>query len=274
MPVTHKRPVARQAINPVAVPEDGSTNKGKYLTYIIIFLAGLVIGYMYNRMSTLEKKVAGGTVANQQAGAGAAAPTNVPKADLKVNKDDPTMGPENAKVTVITFEDFQCPFCGAFSGLDDKTVKSMQQRDSTWQPALSNIIKDYVNSGKVRLVWKDYPFLGDESRFAASAARCAQEQNKFWEYHDYLFSHQNGENQGGFSKDNLKKFAVELKLNTADFNKCLDSDKYLAKMDESMTYGQGVGVSGTPATFVNGQFISGAVSYSQFKTAIDAALSQ
>lgn len=258
-------------------PLYGEPRGGKMMTYVVIFLAGLVIGYLFNRVRTLEGNMvatnAGAGTGNAQQQA-AANPTAAPKQDLKVADDDPSMGPKDAKITIITFEDFQCPFCGAFSGLNMEVVKSMQAQDSTWQPALSNLIKDYVNTGKARLVWKDYPFLGQESNYAAMAARCAQDQDKFWEFHDYLFSNQKGENQGQFSKDNLKKFAATLGLNTVDFNNCVDTDKYAKKMTDAVAYGQGVGVSGTPATFINGQMVSGAVPYSQFKTIIDTELAK
>lgn len=243
------------------------------LTYILIgllIIASFALGNLYTRVQMLEKG-AGTTTTAGQAAQGAA-PTAGAKAELTVTDSDPALGPKNAKVTVVEFADFQCPFCGAFSGLDSAMVQNMKGRDATWEPAVPNIKKDYVSSGKVRIVWKDYPFLGQESIWSAAAARCAQDQGKFWEFHDYLFSHQSGENQGAFSKENLKKFAGEVGLKTADFNTCLDSGKYEKAMQDALTYGQGVGVSGTPATFVNGQLVSGAASYATFKAMIDAAL--
>ena len=89
-------------------------------------------------------------------------------------------------------------------------------------------------------------FLGEESQWAAEAAECAGEQAKFWEYHDTLFASQNGENQGAFSKDNLKKFAADLKLDTAKFNQCLDSGKYTDKVKKSNDDASQLGVSSTP----------------------------
>lgn len=248
--------------------------KKNTLTYVLIALlvvAAFALGSLYTKVKTLEK---GGTTAGTapQGQAAAGAPTAGPRQEVKVDANDPVRGPKDAKVTVIEFADFQCPFCGAFSGLDDKMVKNMQGQDPSWQPAESNIIKDYVNTGKARFVWKDYPFLGQESIWSGAAARCAQDQGKFWEYHDYLYSHQNGENQGAFSKDNLKKFAAALGLDTAKFNSCVDSGKYESQMTQAQTAGQSYGVNGTPATFVNGQLISGAAPYAQFKTAIDALL--
>jgi protein-disulfide isomerase len=252
--------------------------KKNYLTYtlvVLLIVASFFIGNLYTRVKLLEK--GGAPTGGTTAGTGGTAPqadaaAPAVKADLKIEDSDPVMGDKNAKLVVYSFEDFQCPFCGAVEGHNEEMVKSMQSRDATWQPAMPNIIKDYVNTGKVKLVWKDYPFLGDESFKSAEAARCAQEQGKFWEFHEYLFSHQKGENQGAFSNDNLKKFAADLGLDTGKFNTCFDSGKYADQMKKAMSYGQGVGVSGTPATFINGKMLAGAASYSDFKTAIEEGL--
>jgi len=250
------------------MPEEKNSAKKNYLTYGLIgilVVAAFAIGSLYTKVQTLEK---GGKVAGVQEGQ----PTQPAKVDVKVTDDDPQKGPKNAKITIVNFSDFQCPFCGAYSGHNTELVKTMQQRDASWQPAETNILKEYVDSGKARFVWKDYPFLGQESMDAAAAARCAQDQGKFWEYHDYLFGNQKGENEGQFSKENLKKFAATLKLNTKDFNNCVDTGKYANKVKDAITYGQSVGVSGTPATFVNGNLISGAAPFATFKTAIEEEL--
>ncbi len=158
-----------------------------------------------------------------------------------VSKDDRTLGNATAPVTVIEYADFQCPFCGRFF----KDVA---------QPVKTN----YVNTGKVRFVYRDFTFLGEESTKAAEAARCAGDQGKFWDYHDYLFTHQQGENQGHFSNPNLKSFAKELGLNTSAFNSCLDSDKYAKAVADSTAEGSKAGVQGTPKGFimVNGKTVS------------------
>ncbi|MBI5452766.1 DsbA family protein [Candidatus Gottesmanbacteria bacterium] len=247
-------------------------NNKNYLTYILVGLlvaAAFALGSLYTKVKVLEK---GSVTSNSKETGQTVSPTTLPKAELQVTDEDPSLGPKNAKVTVVEFADFQCPFCGAYAGLDKTMVKNMQARNPSWQPALPSLIKDYVDTNKIRFVWKDYPFLGQESIWAGAGARCAADQGKFWEYHDFLFSHQSGENQGAFSKDNLKKFAVTLGLKTADFNNCIDSGKYESKMQAAQTYGQSVGVSGTPATFINGQMLSGAVPYSQIKPLIDEAL--
>jgi len=113
----------------------------------------------------------------------------------------------------------------------------------------------YVQTGKLKFVYRYMAFLGDESQWAAEAAECAGEQSKFWEYHDTLFASQNGENQGAFSKDNLKKFAADLKLDTAKFNQCLDNGKYTDKIKQSNDDASKLGVSSTPTILLNGIYI-------------------
>jgi len=192
--------------------------------------------------------------------------------ELKVADDDPILGSRDAKVTVISFQDFQCPFCGAFNGFETSASKMLKEKDSAWQATLPNLKKEYIEKGKVAYVWKDNPILGDESRWAAEAARCAQDQGKFWEYHDYLFAHQKGKNQGAFSKENLKKVATELKLNSSEFGKCLDSNKYEKKIEAALAIATEAKAIGTPTTFVNGQPLPGAYSYTALKELIEKEL--
>lgn len=184
-------------------------------------------------------------------------PTPTPPAVIAGNleDDDPMLGNPSAPVTFVEFGDFQCPFCGRFF--------------KTTEP---QIIDAYVKTGKIKFVYRDFAFLGQESEWAAMAAECANEQGKFWAYHDYLYNHQAGENQGAFAKASLKGFAAALGLDTAKFNQCLDSDKYLDEVKKDTAAGRAAGVSGTPSSFVNGRIIVGALPFDQFKTVIDQAL--
>ena len=116
--------------------------------------------------------------------------------------------------------------------------------------------------------------LGEESGWAAQASECASEQNKFWEYHDKLFNSQNGENQGAFSKDNLKKFAADLNLDTTSFNQCMDSSKYEMAVQEQTQSGQQLGVSSTPTFVINGVPVVGAQDFNAFQQIIEAQLKQ
>ncbi|MFH0864267.1 MAG: DsbA family protein [Candidatus Gottesmanbacteria bacterium] len=252
-----------------------SKNPIIYILVVLLVVAAFFIGTLYTKVKTLEEGKGTSPTDNKTAQTTPVAPTFAP---LAVSDNDPSQGPKDAKVTLVVFSDYQCPFCGAFSGLNQEIISMMKKRDTTWEPTESNFIKDYVKTGKGRLVFKNYPFLDQgtearESHIAAIAAECANEQGKFWEYHDYLFSHQKGENEGTFSKDNLKKFAGILGLKAADFATCLESGKYDKALDEAVAFGQSVGVNGTPASFVNGKLVGGgAVPYSQVKQAVEAAL--
>ncbi len=186
--------------------------------------------------------------------------------------DAPFLGSPDAPVALVEFADFQCPFCAATEGVDNEVSASLKSRDPSWQAAIPLVIKNYVATGKVKFAYRDFAFLGPESEWASEGAACANEQGKFWQYHDYLYRHQNGENQGAFSKDNLKHFALVLGLDGNKFNACLDSDKFLPAVRKAKSDGSALGVSGTPATFIGGHALIGAVPYDQFSAAIEAEL--
>ena len=174
-----------------------------------------------------------------------------------VTSGDFVLGNANAPVTLIEYGDFQCPFCGKFFKETESVLR-----------------ENYIKTGKVKFIYRDFAFLGPESTWAANAARCAGEQGKFWEYHDYLYNSQRGENQGAFSKDNLKSFASVLGLNKEKFNACVDGDKYSNEIKEQTKVGGEAGVQGTPANFVNGVLYVGALPTATFTQIIDAELSK
>jgi protein-disulfide isomerase len=163
----------------------------------------------------------------------------------------PEMGDPNAPVTVYEYADFQCPACGAFA-----------------RQYKSRIEEAYIQPGKVRLVFRNFAFLGQESLWAAEAAYCAAEQGGFWAYHDKLFANQRGENRGAFSKPNLVRFARELGLKVEDFQICLDSGRYRQKIQDEIREGQERGVNSTPSFIVNGELIRG-VDYLGLREAIE-----
>lgn len=168
----------------------------------------------------------------------------------------PIKGDSNAKVTVIEFADFRCPFC--------------EQWFKTVEPQL---MKDYVDSGKVKFAFRNYAFLGPASTLAAQAGECANEQNQFWAFHDYMYQHQPDETDTSmYTVDNLSKIANDLGMDQSQFNSCLSSKKYASAVTKDMNDGSAAGVSGTPTTFVNGIAIVGAVPYTQLKQQIDSAL--
>jgi protein-disulfide isomerase len=164
------------------------------------------------------------------------------------------VGRPDAPVTIVEFSDFQCPYCGRF----DQDVRP-------------DLFKQYVDTGQVAFVYKHMAILGDESTWAAEAAECAADQGQFWGYHDLLFAHQAGENQGAFAKDKLLGFARDLKLDMAQFEPCLENDQTLDRVQANTREGQQAGVHGTPTFFINSQPLIGAQPLSSFQGLIQQA---
>jgi protein-disulfide isomerase len=174
-----------------------------------------------------------------------------PVAKFEVNGNDHILGDPNAPVTIIEYSDFECPFCSRF-----------------FTGALPLIKSEYVDTGKVKFIYRHFPLsFHAMAQPAAEASECAADQGMFWEYHDTVF-----ENQDALSKTNLIKWAESLGLNMIEFENCLDSGKHKNKVNNDIKTGQAAGVRGTPATFVNGKLISGAVPFGTFQQAIEAEL--
>ncbi len=135
---------------------------------------------------------------------------------------------------------------------------------------LRQIAPQYIDTGKAKVVYHNFAVIGNESIWAAEAADCAGDQGKFWDYATTLLENQTGENVGAFTKDKLKSFAAQLKLDTAAFNTCLDTDKYQASVKQELSQGQGMGVRATPTFFVNGQKFEGMIPADQLTKLIDS----
>ena len=174
-------------------------------------------------------------------------PSAPPKAvDPKV---DHILGPVNAKVTLIEYSDFECPYC-------------LKHYDTTKQ-----IEAAYPKD--VRIVYRHFPLsFHANAQKAAEASECAAAQGKFWEMHDKIFEANRAQKMG---VDAWKQAAKDLKLDSAKFDKCLDSGEMAARVAADQTEGSGAGVAGTPATFVNGELIEGALPFDSFKAKIEAA---
>jgi protein-disulfide isomerase len=164
-------------------------------------------------------------------------------------------GAGDAPVVVVEYADFQCPYCKQFA------VDAGQQ-----------LKVDYADQGQVRFVFHHFAFIGDESTWAAEASECANEQDRFWDYHDKLFEEQAGENQGAFSRDNLKRFAAELGLETEPFNECLESGKYKSQVRDAYKEAQRRRINSTPTILVNEQLIQNGSNYQVLQAAVEAAL--
>lgn len=172
---------------------------------------------------------------------------------VRTDKDSPYLGNSNAKVTVIEYADFQCPFCKEFQ------VK-----------VFPRIKEKFIDTGKIKFIYQHHPFLGEESFMAAEASECAKDQGKFWEYHDLIFAKQTGENIGDFTTEKLKQYGKDLNLNTETFNKCLDDRKYKDRVNNQVLLGSDYGVNSTPTIFINGKKFEGVTPLYKLEQAIEA----
>jgi len=217
----------------------------KYSTFVL--LAVLVIGAIYFFSNSSGGNTTGNVINPPTQGG----------VNERVEIDTegaPVKGNANAEVTIVEFSDYECPFCGRH-----------------FLQTYPQIVKNYIDTGKAKLVFKDFPLsFHPEAQKAAEAAEAVKAQlgdEGYWRMHDKLF-----QNQDSLSVENYKKWAREIGVNGAQFDKDLDSGKYEDLVTDDFAQGQSAGVSGTPAFFINGNPIVGACPYSTFKSAIDAEL--
>lgn len=225
-----------------------------------IGLLGLIVGYSFANMSMTGIPAApgnGGTVVND--------PTpSVPtpsKNDPAGVDDDPMLGDEDATVTLIEFTDYQCPFCSRHYTQTYGQIKSQ-----------------YVDTGKIKLVVRDYPLsFHPHAQKASEATECADDQGKFWDMHDKLFESQGAWSNLGDAVTVFKQYAADMGMNTSEFNDCLDNGTHAQEVQQDMSDGAAAGISGTPGFWVigpdgEGELISGAYPFSEFQRAIDERL--
>ena len=172
----------------------------------------------------------------------------------------PPLGSADAPITLVEFGDYQCHFCNVF-----------------FHDTEEDIIRNYVDTGLVRMVFKDRTIIGPDSVVAARGGWCAQDQNLFWEYHDTVYSHWAGENNGWASLDNLRGFAEEAGLDVQQWSSCMAASTHSEKVAASNEDARNLGVGGTPAFFVIGPDgnvlgIQGAQPYEQFAKVFDGIL--
>ncbi len=219
--------------------------------YVIVALstALIVVGILWlaNAFGGGSGVPTGAPVAGDDFGADAPAPV----VNLEIG-DSPVLGDADAPVTIFEFSDYQCPFCARF-----------------WSDTLPQITQQYIATGKVKIVFKDFPLdqIHPYATPAAHAARCAGEQGKYWEFHDKIFA-----NQQLLSASPYQTWAGELGLDTAAFSQCVSSNKYLGAIRNDLQEGSGAGIQGTPGFIVNGQLVSGAQPFSVFQQIIEASL--
>jgi len=145
----------------------------------------------------------------------------------------PILGDPSATITILEWGDYQCTFCYRFH-----------------ESSLKTIIGDYIDTGKVKLVFKDFPLNGPDSILAAEASYCAEDQEKYWEYHDELYTNWGGEQTGWITRDSLNQFASTIELDLKQFNTCLDEHLHKQRVMKLYQFGREVGIDATPSFLI------------------------
>lgn len=240
------------------MPPSPVDNRGKgentYLIPAAIIVAGLIIaGAVIYALSPNTGDEGGSNRKN-----GSSDTAGGDQVFQNLSDDDPVLGNASAPVTLVEFGDFQCPFCKKFH-----------------DEARKEILDTYVETGKVKIVYRDFPLenIHPAARPAAEAAQCADEQGKFWQYHDALYTRQDALAKGTMDYVAL---ASEFGMNKTAFAKCVKDRKYKDEVTKDYDDGVKAGVDGTPALFVNGKKVSpaGAQPFGVFQAQIEAALSE
>jgi protein-disulfide isomerase len=220
-------------INPPPKKKRRSLSPFLYLFIPVAFALGLGAGYLL-----------WGHTSNT-----AATDTGEVKRVTVSTEGEPSIGPEDAPITIVEFSDYQCAYC-----------------ESWYQQTYVKLMDSYP--GKIRFVYRDLPLpMHSEAEPAAEAADCAAEQNAYWKYHDALFS---GKYTLGHTA--YEQYAADLGLDTAAFSTCLDENRYKAEVEEDAADAADLGLNGTPSFVINGRILVGAQPFSAFKTIIDQEL--
>ncbi|OGV95008.1 hypothetical protein A3A66_03245 [Microgenomates group bacterium RIFCSPLOWO2_01_FULL_46_13] len=237
----------------------------KILPILVVVLIGAVfaLGMLWGKLQVYEKTGGKSSVAGTQAAgtpAPAAPPENVTlSADQWqqiLNNPAASRGEDSAPVTMVEFTDYQCPYCSRHFSQTDPQIQ-----------------EKYIKTGQVRYLVRDLPLaFHPNAKPAALAARCAGDQEKYWEMHDALFGRQDQWSALADATDTFKGYAQELGLNSTQFNSCFDTGKYNVAIDADSALATKIGATGTPTFFINAKMVVGAQPLSAFETAIDEAL--
>ena len=226
----------------------------------LLVIAAFAIGSMWTELKMLKGE--GGTVKQIEQGEQAQVPGEEEITELTKDQWNELLadtaairGSDDAQVTIVEFTDYQCPFC-------------KRHFDETE----GQILTEYVETGKVKHIMRDLPLsFHANAHLAAEAARCAGDQEIYWQYHNKLFETQPAWSEGEASTL-FKSYAGQLGLNQADFDSCLDEGKHVQAVDDDLALAEKIGTGGTPSFFVNGKSIVGAQPFAAFKIMIDEAL--
>lgn len=221
------------------------------------FILGLAAGFLLWGRGAVAAPAASGQTGSLPAAATAVPAgdtasqiANLPRYDVTIDADDPILGDPDAPITIIEFADFQCPFC----------IRHFQE-------TYPQLVAQYGD--QIRFVFKNFPLrtLHPDADSAAQAGECANEQGKFWEYHDLLFG-----GTLGLGQEAYEGYAEQVGLDLAAFNACLEEGRYAEAVDRDYALGQQTGVSATPTFFVNGIALEGAYPFATFASIIDYEL--
>lgn len=230
--------------------------KGCFALLVIAMLVAVVIFIFVFRIINMVQEIRRGdftTLPNSQQFTTSNIKNNVLTATVDRKRvesaDDPYLGPVNAKVVIVEFSDFECPFC----------------REAF--PIIRELMAGY--SDKVKFIYRNFPVSDahTDAQKAAEAGQCAAEQGRFWPMHDKIFL-----NQDNIKVNDLKRYAREVGLNGDIFDQCLDSGKFKNKVLEDFNEGIALGVIGTPTWFIDGVKVEGVIPLDKFKAAIDGQL--
>ncbi|MEK6812793.1 MAG: thioredoxin domain-containing protein [Nanoarchaeota archaeon] len=184
-------------------------------------------------------------------------PELLQRAEIDID-DDAILGDKDAPITMISCEDYQCPFC-----------------KRAFEQTFPMIKQNYIDTGKVRYVFRDFPLpFHTEADEAAMAAECAGDQNKYFEMHELLFKNQQDWSGNPKATFTFKTYADQLGLNKEKFDACVDNREHDAEIQKDMAACEAAGTSGTPTFFINGQQVVGAQPYTAFQTALEQALAE
>lgn len=186
--------------------------KKYYLLAIPVIIGLVVVYYLQNPSENKQEKITTQTL---------------------MQNGSPLIGYSGAKITILEWGDYQCTYCYKFH-----------------QSSKDIIIEEYVNTGKANFVFRDFPLNGPNSVLAAEATYCADDQGKYWEYHDETYKNWEGENTGWVNRNSLEKFAKTVNLDVNQFNKCLDDKKYKQKVLDNEDFGINIGIKATPSFLI------------------------
>jgi len=187
----------------------------KYYFFAIPIIIGIVTGFF--ALSSIES------------------PDNETKLTTQklIENGSPVMGNSFAPITILEWGDYQCTFCYKFH-----------------QSSLDIIKTEYIETGKIKLVFKDFPLNGPDSVLAAEASYCADDQGKYWKYHDEVYTNWAGERTGWITRNSLNEFALNVGIDTVEFNECMDMHKYKNRVLELEKFGKEIGIKATPSFLI------------------------